>query len=195
MDETVGDEKRVSFSKNGNSIKIDDLSTGEKQIVFRGAQLLKKSKSINNGVVLIDEPELNYCRDCNKFFINYISYEEYRKKYGVLIGNVILEDESKALTGDFSLAEASPLKLCGYSVNQQEGLSRETRHYIIQKIISLGVMTKSEVIHYLEYFITMNGKRRGNEIAVSKWKDDLAFTLYVNFENQSKFYITQILKY
>ncbi len=59
VDETAGDEKRVSFSKNGNSIKIDDLSTGEKQIVFRGAQLLKNSKSINNGVVLIDEPELS----------------------------------------------------------------------------------------------------------------------------------------
>lgn len=59
VDETSGDEKRVSFSKNGHSIKIDDLSTGEKQIVFRGAQLLKNSKSINNGVVLIDEPELS----------------------------------------------------------------------------------------------------------------------------------------
>ena len=59
VDETAGDEKRVSFSKNGKSIKIDDLSTGEKQIVFRGAQLLKNSKSINNGVVLIDEPELS----------------------------------------------------------------------------------------------------------------------------------------
>jgi hypothetical protein len=56
-------------------------------------------------------------------------------------------------------------------------------------------MSKSEVIRYLEYFITMNGKRRGNEIAVSKWKDDLAYTLSIDFENQSKFNITKIARY
>ena len=138
---------------------------------------------------------VNYCRDCDKFFINYVSYEEYRKRYGFLIGNIILDDEGKPLYGDIALAEASPLKLCGYSVNQQDDFSRETRRYIIRKIISLGVMSKSEVIRYLEYFITMNGKRRGNEIAVSKWKDDLAYTLSIDFENQSKFNITKIARY
>ena len=59
VDETANDEKRVSFLKNSKSIKIDDLSTGEKQIVFRGAHLLKNNKTLNNGVVLIDEPELS----------------------------------------------------------------------------------------------------------------------------------------
>ena len=47
------------YSKNGKNIAIDDLSTGEKQIVFRGAQLLKNSKNLNGGIVLIDEPELS----------------------------------------------------------------------------------------------------------------------------------------
>lgn len=59
VDEEATDEKRVTFSKNGKNIVIDDLSTGEKQIVFRGAQLLKNSKNLNGGIVLIDEPELS----------------------------------------------------------------------------------------------------------------------------------------
>ena len=59
VDEESADEKKVEFSKNNKSIKIDNLSTGEKQIVFRGAQLLKNSNNLDGGVVLIDEPELS----------------------------------------------------------------------------------------------------------------------------------------
>ena len=49
----------IYFEKDGKDILIDSLSTGEKQIVFRGAHLLKNSKSLQDGVVLIDEPELS----------------------------------------------------------------------------------------------------------------------------------------
>ncbi len=59
VDEEATDEKKVTFSKNEKNIAIDDLSTGEKQIVFRGAQLLKNSRNLNGGIVLIDEPELS----------------------------------------------------------------------------------------------------------------------------------------
>ena len=59
VDETSPDEKKILFRKNGVEIGIDQLSTGEKQIVFRGAQLLKNSHSIAGGIVLIDEPELS----------------------------------------------------------------------------------------------------------------------------------------
>ncbi|MDO4271462.1 MAG: AAA family ATPase [Candidatus Saccharibacteria bacterium] len=52
--------KSKSFlKKHGREISIDNLSTGEKQIVFRGAHLLKNINSISGGVVLIDEPELS----------------------------------------------------------------------------------------------------------------------------------------
>lgn len=49
----------ILFSKNEASIPIDRLSTGEKQIVFRGAQLLRNARAVENGIVLIDEPELS----------------------------------------------------------------------------------------------------------------------------------------
>nr|MBR4281235.1 AAA family ATPase [Clostridia bacterium] len=59
IDNTQADEKKILFEKGGTEITIDSLSTGEKQIVFRGAHLLKNSKSITGEVVLIDEPELS----------------------------------------------------------------------------------------------------------------------------------------
>ena len=52
-------QQRVLFQKYDKSISIDDLSTGEKQIVFRGAYLLRNIGKFDGGVVLIDEPELS----------------------------------------------------------------------------------------------------------------------------------------
>jgi AAA15 family ATPase/GTPase len=52
-------EKTIKFTKNGTSIPIDKLSTGEKQIVFRGIFLLKNSGILEDAAVMIDEPELS----------------------------------------------------------------------------------------------------------------------------------------
>lgn len=53
------DEKTIRFSKFGRLIPIDKLSTGEKQIVFRGAYLLRNSGVLENSAIFIDEPELS----------------------------------------------------------------------------------------------------------------------------------------
>ena len=52
-------EKKIVFTKFGKQIDIDSLSTGEKQIVFRGTQLLRNSNNLSGGTILIDEPELS----------------------------------------------------------------------------------------------------------------------------------------
>lgn len=57
--ENVSNEKVILFKKNNKDVPIDGLSTGEKQIVFRGAYLLKNSGKMENGLAFIDEPELS----------------------------------------------------------------------------------------------------------------------------------------
>lgn len=52
-------EKSIKFLKNSKSIPVDKLSTGEKQIVFRGIYLLKNSKILQDAAIMIDEPELS----------------------------------------------------------------------------------------------------------------------------------------
>ena len=59
IDNSSPEEKKIIFEKHGRTVSIDSLSTGEKQIVFRGTHLLKNSRNIQGGVVLIDEPELS----------------------------------------------------------------------------------------------------------------------------------------
>lgn len=57
--ETVNKDNVIQFKKSGNDVAIDDLSTGEKQIVYRGAYLLKNNGRMDGGAVFIDEPELS----------------------------------------------------------------------------------------------------------------------------------------
>lgn len=58
--ENVQGHKDVIFKNNINEeFTIDNLSTGEKQIVIRGGYMLKYQKSIKNNLILIDEPELS----------------------------------------------------------------------------------------------------------------------------------------
>lgn len=59
IDDTNKEEIKILFEKHGKDISVDSLSTGEKQVVFRGAHLLKNSNSMVGGVVLLDEPELS----------------------------------------------------------------------------------------------------------------------------------------
>ncbi|WP_426762599.1 AAA family ATPase [Hafnia paralvei] len=55
----IDGEKTILFSKNGKLISVDKLSTGEKQIVFRGIFLLRNTNILDGAIVLIDEPELS----------------------------------------------------------------------------------------------------------------------------------------
>lgn len=56
---TYKGNKHVLFTKGKNEVNISDLSSGEKQIVFRGAFLLRNQQSIKGNLVLIDEPEIS----------------------------------------------------------------------------------------------------------------------------------------
>lgn len=136
---------------------------------------------------------VEYCEQCNRFYMSYTTYEHYRDVYGILLGN--LRMYSTMDSGGAFLASESPLKLCCYSVSQTDGLSDRERQYIISQVIDKNILQKREVIRYLEYFINMNGKKRGNEIALSKWKADLAFTLSYKSEFQTHHYISTIKKY
>jgi len=51
--------KKVIFVESGNEMPIEKLSSGEKQIVFRGGFFLKDKESINGALALIDEPEIS----------------------------------------------------------------------------------------------------------------------------------------
>lgn len=57
--ENRNNTKKILFEEYGNEMTLEKLSSGEKQIVFRGSFLLKDKMSTNGSLVLIDEPEIS----------------------------------------------------------------------------------------------------------------------------------------
>lgn len=143
-----------------------------------------------------NEIELNveYCTECKKFLLEYSIFEQYRNRYGVLIGNFRMVVTGE-FDGEYDLAEESPLMLSGYNVSQRDGYTSNERQYILARIIHDDIMDKGDVIRYLSYFIRKNGAKRGNELALSKWKEDLAFVQDYNKNIQPRAIITNIKKY
>ena len=52
-------QKSVVFVEHGKQMEISELSSGEKQIVFRGGFLLRNLGTLNGAPILVDEPELS----------------------------------------------------------------------------------------------------------------------------------------
>ena len=57
--DNINNTKYILFKKNGINISLDELSSGEKQIVYRGCFLLKDINAITGAFVFIDEPEIS----------------------------------------------------------------------------------------------------------------------------------------
>lgn len=140
------------------------------------------------------ELDVEYCPICKRYMLNYTSYERYRERHGLLIGKLKMISSSST-GGEFEMASESPLKLCGYNVSLAEGLSATTRQFLLAKIIHGGIMSKLDVIHYLEHFINMNGAKKENVLALEKWCDDLDFVHKYDKNIQPKVYIEKIKKY
>ena len=55
----VKNNTKLTFKKNGREINIHDLSSGEKQIIYRSTYLLKNAGILKGSPVFIDEPEIS----------------------------------------------------------------------------------------------------------------------------------------
>lgn len=138
---------------------------------------------------------VNYCTDCKQFFISYSEYLHYRSMYGILIAKIVMISNGEYSNDIDYLAAESPLKLCGYSVSQAEGLTAQARQDLLRELIQLDIIKKTEVIRYLSWFIQMNGQKFGNEIARSKWESDLDYVRGLNTAKQDTHLIAGIKPY
>ena len=73
------------------------------------------------------------------------------------------------------LANESILMQFGYTVSQVEGLSSTKRQKILAVIIDNHILTKTEIISYLDFFINQRKYQSRFELAISKWEADREF--------------------
>ena len=135
----------------------------------------------------------NYCPQCKKYFIGYDEYIHYRSIHGVIMGNFKITNGS-FIPFDGDLAQESILHLCGYSVNQVDNLSAFMRQQILQYLIDSRIISKPEIIAYLNGFIRRNGKRVNMGEAVRRWEMDIQWVRDYKMDRQRHFEISNIQK-
>lgn len=180
----------------------DKFNIGDTLFIYKGNIRCHKDrhKIIQATAILHNQSDneiklnVEYCTECKKFFLAYTLFEHYREQYGALIGNLRLVKNGE-FTGSYELAQESPLHIIGYNVGKKDDFTETERHYILARVLYGKIMTKGEIIKYLSFFIHRNGAKKGNELAVTKWKNDLTFVQEYDINIQPRTIISQIKRY
>ena len=139
---------------------------------------------------------VNYCADCEIFFIDYSEFKYYRDIYGVLLGNYFIQENFNSASGNYkNLSAESVLRICGYTVNQRDNLTVKQRHLILSNLMDKEIITKSRIMKYLQFFINSSRHRDNMKIANQKWQEDLIWVREYNINTQRHFLIHSIQKF
>ena len=134
------DYRTIWFLKGEQLIDINELSTGEQQIVFRGADLLYQAT--NGATIIIDEPELSlhpkWQKKILKFYRNLFTNE-----YGKQIAQLIIATHSQYIVQE-AMKDSDNVKVI---LLKKEGI--ETKANVIDKAV-LGMYSSAE-INYLAF--------------------------------------------
>jgi hypothetical protein len=139
---------------------------------------------------------VNYCTNCKIYFIDSKEYRYYRKIYGILLGNFRIDSSMiNSYYNNVHLADESILKICGYTVNQNDNLTTNHRRLILANLMDRRIMPKHQIIEYINFFIN-NAKGKSNmSIPIQKWQSDLEWVRNYKIDYQRSFLIEDIDKY
>lgn len=177
-------EKETKNKAKTDITTIDVKDFVIRRSVFKCMHNEHKLKDIVATLSLIDkkghdrETKINagYCENCNVYFILESTYVKL-KRLGIPLCRV--SDEKNYLksvnVNGMHLASESILMQYGYNVSQDEDLSEVTRHKILATLIDKHIMSKSEVIRYLDFFISQKQSRSLYQMAIGKWELDRNF--------------------
>lgn len=131
----------------------------------------------DKGIIIQAQVPAGYCPNCNVFFIMESTYQRLKMK-GTPICRISDEKtymKSNVYANGMRLAQESILMQYGYSVSQQEGLSANRRSKILAVLIDNDILTRTEIISYLDFFINQRKNNSKYEKAIQKWEMDQEF--------------------
>ncbi len=117
-----------------------------------------------------------YCAKCRTFFILESTYQSL-KIFGTPLCRISDEKAYYDTTNNNSmlLANESILRQYGYNVNKEENLTEAVRHGILANLIDRKILTKTEIISYLDFFISQRQYMDKFSSAIAKWEIDRDF--------------------
>lgn len=188
--ETISSKDRTEHTEEVKKIQEQEKHINVKDFVVRRTVFKCRYnnhhlQNVDAIIDVIDKKEnirsvkipAGFCPECNTFFIMESVYQNLKMK-GVLICRISNEKaylSNNAFMNEMQLAEESILKQFGYSVSQEEGLSSITRRKILSLIIDNHILTKNEIIGYLDFFINQRKYQNRFAKAIDKWESDREF--------------------
>ena len=141
------------------------------------------------------EISAGYCSQCKIYFIIDATYQNLKKK-GMVLCRVT--DEKNYMKSGYingmKLAQESLLMQYGYNVSQTEGLTATGRQKILAVIIDNKIMSKSEIISYIDFFISQRSSNSRMEVAISKWEADREFVENYKIGQYTQYGVTAIYR-
>lgn len=129
-----------------------------------------------NGNVQEKKVSAGFCSSCGVYFIIESVYEEL-KRIGVPLCR-ISDTKTFFSSNDYNymhLASESVLRQFGYNVSNNNELTEKARHKILAVIIDKNILTKNEIIAYLDFFINQRKYNDKFYMAIAKWETDRNF--------------------
>ena len=187
---SLQNERGLNNVPNNENDKKQESYIGVKDLLIRRSTFMCRYKehkllNIDASINIIDrkgnESKIHvpagYCTNCKVFFIMESIYQDIKRK-GIPVCRISDEKSyiiNTAYVNGMMLAQESLLMQYGYTVSQEEGLSSFVRKKILALLVDNGVMTRNDIISYLDFFINQRKDQSKYEKAIEKWESDREF--------------------
>lgn len=155
---TVNGGKDVVFEENNRTMSIDVLSSGEKQIVFRGAFMLKNKNTQTGCVALVDEPEISMHPKWEMKILDYFKGLFYSNETNSQVSQLFVATHSEYVIKS-ALSDMAHNLVIILKKNDQGGVnaSRVTAPVKLQQITSAEVNYLAFGVYSTDYHIQLYG--------------------------------------
>lgn len=134
-----------------------------------------------------------YCRSCNVYFVLEDSLKELLSKGRPMCFLYDWDRKEKELRpGYIFMSAESLLYQYGYNVNAIDNIPAAKRQRILEMMIDGGVITKNEILSYLNLFITQRKNNKSMQKAIGKWKEDIDHILQYKADEGSNVQIQSL---
>lgn len=195
-------QEHSRFYEHDNNIRVKDFVV--RRTTFKCRHNEHKLQNIDAVISIIDKKgdvkqatvPAGYCPNCNVFFIMESTYQSLKNK-GTPICRVSNEKaylSNSSFANGMQLAQESVLMQYGYSVSQEEGLTAARRRKILALMIDNKILTRSDIISYLDFFINQRKYQHRFEKAIAKWESDREFVSEYKSGSYSKYGVSGIYR-
>lgn len=125
-----------------------------------------------------------YDKQGDRYFINETSYLEYAKQYGFPLMKLKTYAPNSTSFSMADLSDMSTLRLYGYTVSKNEGLTDGQRQELLKNLMDSRLMSKTDILNHIEWLVNTHEGNYKYADACDKWMSDIRFVNQYRLDTQ-----------